>query len=79
MTDDDTWWARLWATIHNPVRAAGRTFLQTTIGVWLAGLVTSPGVDDLVDLTLLETAFAAGVVSAVTFVYNMLGKSASYE
>lgn len=60
---------------------AGRTFLQTFIGVYLAGLVASANTTlaDLANLSLLDTALAAGVVAVLTFVQNFLEMSRSVD
>ena len=56
---------------------AGRTFLQTFIGVYLAGLVSPDTFEGLTDLGLLESAAAAGIVSVISFVQNLLEDSAA--
>lgn len=61
--------------IKGPAIRAARTFAQTSIGVYLAGMVASPAVSDLANLTLLDSATAAGVVSVLTLVQNLLEES----
>jgi hypothetical protein len=56
----------------NALIRAARTFVQTFLGVWLAGVVAGPNFSDLVDIGLLETAAAAGIVSVVALVQNYL-------
>ena len=51
---------------------AVRTFVQTFIGVYLAGLIAGPQLGDLADIGLLSSAAAAGVVSVLSFVQNWL-------
>jgi hypothetical protein len=55
------------------IRAA-RTFLQTALGVYLAGLIANatPLLSDLANIDLLNAAGAAGIVAALTFVQNAL-------
>lgn len=54
------------------IRAA-RTFLQTFIGVYLAGLGGQAlDLSGLADLTLISSAAAAGVVAVLSFVHNWL-------
>lgn len=62
---------------------AGRTFAQTFIGVFLAGLVGTAvtTLGDLADLTLLDSAAAAGIVAVLSFFQNWLETTgeASYD
>jgi hypothetical protein len=61
---------------------AGRTFLQTFIGVYLAGVLasTDPNTfEALADLGLIEAATAAGIVAVISFVQNLLEDSASVD
>lgn len=67
--------ARMWARIKNPVIRAFRTFVQTTLGVYLAGLTASPVLGDLVDLSLWNAAAAAGFVAVISLVMNLLEES----
>jgi len=53
------------------IRAA-RTFVQTTLGVYLAGLVAAPALDDLANIDLLSASAAAGVVAVIAFAQNAL-------
>ena len=53
------------------IRAA-RTFVQTALGVYMAGLVASPALGDLANSDLLNAAAAAGVVSVIAFTQNVL-------
>ena len=62
-----------------PLSAAGRTFLQTFIGVYLAGVLASTDPNTfgaLTDLGLLESAAAASIVAVLSFVQNLLEDSA---
>lgn len=45
-----------------------RTFFQTALGVYLAGIP----VDSIGSLSLLQKATAAGLVAALTFIHNAL-------
>lgn len=58
---------------------AGRTFLQTALGVYLAGIIASQtdGLSVFADLTLLEAAAAAGLVAVLSFVQNYLEMGSS--
>lgn len=58
--------------LANAAIRAARTFLQTAIGVYLAGLVVSPTLIDLGDTALLSSAAAAGFVAVLSFVQNWL-------
>jgi hypothetical protein len=53
-----------------------RTFFQTAIGVYLAGLVAGPALGDLANVDLLSSAGAAGFVAVLSFVQNLLENSA---
>lgn len=55
-------------------KRAARTFVQTFLGVYLAGLIGEAGdtLAGVADLAVLEKALAAGIVAVVTFVHNML-------
>lgn len=53
------------------IRAA-RTFIQTAIGVYLAGLVAGPALTDLANVSLLSSAAAAGIVATLSLVQNLL-------
>jgi hypothetical protein len=54
------------------IRAA-RTFAQTFIGVYLAGLVaTNTTLESLADLTLIDQAVAAAIVAVLSFLQNWL-------
>ena len=66
---------RIWERIRRPVIRAARTFAQTSIGVYLAGVVASPLLEDLADVGLLESAAAAGLVSVLALVQNLLEES----
>lgn len=56
------------------IRAA-RTFAQTAVGVYLAGLVGGPVLADLYNVDLLSSAGAAGIVAVLSFVQNWLETS----
>lgn len=62
---------------------AVRTFVQTFIGVYLAGLLASSVtvLQDFGDVTLLNQAAAAGLVAVLSFVQNTLEdwQSVSYD
>jgi len=53
------------------IRAA-RTFVQTTLGVYLAGLVAAPALGDIANIDLLNASAAAGVVAVIAFAQNAL-------
>ena len=57
---------RLWPAV---IRAA-RTFLQTFLGVYLAGITNS--FDGLADIGLFEAAVSAGIVAVLSFLQNAL-------
>ena len=63
--------------VRGPAIRALRTFAQTTIGVYLAGVVASPAVSDLANLTLIDSAVAAGFVATLSLVQNLLEDSRS--
>jgi hypothetical protein len=70
--------------LKNAYIRAARTFVQTFIGVFLAGLLAQGGVavlGDLADLTLLNQAAAASVVAVLSLVQNLLegGTSVHYD
>ena len=55
----------------------GRTFLQTAIGVYLAGILGGQvaGLSDLANVGLLDAAAAAGLVAVLSFAQNWLEES----
>lgn len=55
------------------VRAV-RTFLQSFLGVFLAGVLNSEfdGLRALGDIGVWEAALAAGIIALVTFLHNLL-------
>ena len=55
----------MWEKIRNAGIRALRTFAQTALGVYLAGLVASPALGDLGSWTLIEAAAAAGIVAVL--------------
>lgn len=63
--------------MRNAAVRALRTFVQTFIGVFLAGLIAGSvtTLGDLANLTLLDQAAAAGIVAVLTFVQNWLEES----
>lgn len=65
--------------MRNAFIRAGRTFAQTFIGVYLAGLVASPVLEDFANLDLLSSAAAAGIVAVLSFVQNWLETRATYN
>ena len=61
---------------------AGRTFLQTFIGVYLAGVLASTDPNTfgaLTDLGLLESAAAAAIVAVLALVQNLLEDNTSIQ
>lgn len=56
---------------------AVRTFAQAFLGAYLAGVVSSEldGIRALTSIGVLEAAFVAGFIAAVTFVHNLLESS----
>jgi len=70
---------RFLSKIAGPAIRTVRTFAQTAIGVYLAGVVASPAVSDLADISLLDSAAAAGFVSALTLIQNLIEESRSVE
>jgi hypothetical protein len=61
--------------MQNALIRAVRTFFQTAIGVYLAGLVAAPTLIDLGDRALISSAAAAGVVAVLSFIQNALEES----
>lgn len=50
-----------------------RTFAQTTLGVYLAGIVaTGTSLSGLANISLLDSAIAAGIVATLAFAQNLL-------
>lgn len=62
--------------MKNALIRAIRTFFQTAIGVYLAGLVAAPALPDLADIDLLSSAAAAGFVAVLSFAQNWLEETA---
>jgi len=62
--------------MKNALIRAVRTFFQTAIGVYLAGLVAAPALPDLADIGLLSSAAAAGFVAVLSFAQNWLEETA---
>lgn len=67
--------ARKETIMQNALIRAVRTFFQTAIGVYLAGLVAAPTLIDLGDRALISSAAAAGVVAVLSFIQNALEES----
>ena len=64
-------------SIINAAIRAARTFAQTFVGVYLAGYAGA-SLAGLADLTLLDTAAAAGIVAVLSLVQNLLEESSSW-
>lgn len=64
----------LWSKVRDPLIRAVRTFAQTALGVWLAGLAVSPTLGDLSSTALLTAAAAAGIVAAAHNVLEELSR-----
>lgn len=62
--------------IINALIRAGRTFAQTFVGVFLAGYAGN-SLAELGNLTLLDTAAAAGIVAVLALVMNLLEGTAN--
>lgn len=60
------------AIISALVRAL-RTFAQTALGVYLAGLTVSPALGDLGNWPLIQAAIAAGIVAVLWNLLESLG------
>lgn len=59
---------------------AVRTFVQTALGVYLAGIVGAGALADFANVGLLDSAAAAGLVATLSFLQNALEESrASYD
>lgn len=58
-------------TLINALIRAVRTFAQTFIGVFLAGYAGG-SLAELGNLTLLDTAAAAGIVAVLALIMNLL-------
>ena len=61
--------------IQNALIRAARTFAQTFIGVFLAGYAGN-SLAELGNLTLLDTAAAAGIVAVLALAMNLIEGSA---
>jgi hypothetical protein len=59
--------------IINALIRALRTFAQTALGVYLAGLVASPALGDLGSWTLIQAALAAGIIAVLWNLLESLG------
>lgn len=62
-------------TLINALIRAARTFAQTFVGVFLAGYAGN-SLAELGDLTLLDTAAAAGIVAVLALIMNLLEDTA---
>lgn len=53
---------------------AGRTFLQVAVGVYTAGIIATQvdSISAFADLTLLDSAVAAGFVATLSFIQNLI-------
>ena len=60
-------------TVIDALIRALRTFVQTALGVYLAGLVASPMLHDLGNWDLVQAALAAGIVAVLWNVLEGLG------
>lgn len=69
--------------LKDPAIRALRTFLQTFLGVYLAGILGAEVtvLNDFADVGLLNSAAAAGIVATLTLIQNFLEESrtVSYE
>lgn len=63
--------------IKDPLIRAGRTFAQTAIGVYLAGVTAPDSLAGLADLGLIEAAVSAGIVAVIALVQNWLEETRS--
>lgn len=61
--------------LKNAAIRAGRTFLQTALGVYLAGVVGAGALADFANVSLLDSAAAAGLVAALTLIQNFVEES----
>ena len=61
--------------VGGPVIRAFRTFVQTAVGVYLAGTIANPTISDLADIGLIDSAVAAGAVAALSLIQNLLEQS----
>lgn len=59
--------------IINALIRAVRTFAQTALGVYLAGLAVSPALGDLGSWPLIQAALAAGIVAVLWNLLEALG------
>jgi hypothetical protein len=59
--------------ITDAIIRAIRTFAQAALGVYLAGLATSPMLHDLSNWDLIQAALAAGIVAVLWNVLEGLG------
>jgi len=56
----------------NALIRAMRTFFQTFIGIYLAGLAVDPTLNDLADTKLLASAVAGAIVAVLAFLQNVV-------
>jgi hypothetical protein len=59
--------------IINALIRAVRTFAQTALGVYLAGLIAAPALGDLGSWPLIQAALAAGIVAVLWNLLEALG------
>lgn len=60
---------------------AVRTFVQTALGVYVAGVVGAGALADFANVGLLDSAAAAGLVAVLSFIQNALEatRSVTYD
>ena len=64
----------VWEAVKPAVIRAARTFAQTALGVYLAGITVAPMLGDLGSWELIQAAIAAGIVAVLWNVSEELGQ-----
>lgn len=64
----------LWEALKPALIRAARTFAQTALGVFLAGITVSPMLGDLGNWQLIQAALAAGIVAVLWNLAEELGQ-----
>ena len=63
----------VWESVKPALIRAARTFAQTALGVFLAGITVSPMLGDLSNWSLIQASLAAGIVAVLWNVSEELG------
>lgn len=62
----------IYDTLRAPVVRAVRTGVQAFLGVYIAGTLGAGTFAEIADRGVLEAAAVAGILAAVTFIWNVL-------